>query len=72
MKVYTYSEARKKLAALLDQAQAGVDVRVRRRDGQEFTIKPTQKTESPLAVEGVDLSLSAREIVDVVREVRER
>lgn len=72
MKVYTYSEARQKLATLLEQAQSGDEVRVRRRDGQEFVIKPAEKTASPLDVEGVDLSLSAAEIVDIVREVRER
>lgn len=29
-------------------------------------------TESPLNVEGVDIGLSAAEIVDIVREIRER
>ena len=72
MKVYTYSEARQKLAALLEQAQSGDEVRVRRRDGQEFITKPAERTDSPLDVEGVDLSLSAGEIVEIVREVRQR
>jgi len=72
MKVYTYSEARQKLAALLEQAQSGNEVRVRRRDGQEFIIKPAERTDSPLDVEGVDLSLSAGEIVEIVREIRQR
>ena len=72
MNVYTYSEARQKLASLLDQAQSGSEVRVRRRDGQEFVIRPAERTDSPLDVEGVDLSLSAGEIVDIVREIRER
>ena len=72
MKVYTYSEARQKLASLLQEAQSGDEVRVRRRDGQEFVIKPAERTDSPLDVEGVALSLSAGEIVYIVREVRER
>ncbi len=72
MNVCTYSEARQKLAALLEQAQSGDEVRVRRRDGQEFTIRPAEKTDSPLDVEGVDVSLSAGEIVEIVREIRER
>ena len=72
MKVYTYSEARQKLAALLEQAQSGDEVRVRRRDGQEFIIKPAERTDSPLDVEGVALSLSAGEIVEIVREIRQR
>ena len=72
MNVYTYSEARQKLASLLDQAQSGSEVRVRRRDGQEFVIRPAERMDSPLDVDGVDLSLSAGEIVDIVREIRER
>ena len=72
MKVYTYSEARQNLASLLQEAQSGDEVRVRRRDGREFVIKPAERMDSPLDVEGVELSLSADEIVDIVREVRER
>ena len=72
MTVYTYSEARQKLATLLDQADAGNDIRIRRRDGHEFTLRPVEKVTSPLDVKGVDLSLSAQEIVDILREVRDR
>ena len=72
MKIYTYSEARQKLASLLKEAQSGFEVRVRRRDGQEFVIKPAAPTDSPLDVQGVDLGLSAEEIVASVRESRER
>ena len=72
MEVYTFSEARQKFAAVLEQAWNSGEVRIRRRDGQEFTLKPVQKKKSPLDVEGIDLSLSAREIVDIVREIRER
>ncbi len=72
MRVYTYSEARQKLASLLEQAQTGDEVRVRRKDGREFVISPARSVDSPLDVEGVDLGLSAGEIVDVVRQMRER
>ena len=34
MKVYTYSEARQRLASVLDAAQRDGAVRIRRRDGQ--------------------------------------
>ena len=40
MKVYTYSEARQNLASILEQAAEEGEVRVKRRDGQEFVIKP--------------------------------
>lgn len=72
MKVYTYSEARQKLSAVLDTAKADGEVRIKRRDGGEFIVRPAQRQGSPLDIEGVDASVSASEIVEAVREVRER
>lgn len=72
MKVYTYSEARQKLSAVLDMAEADGEVRIKRRDGGEFVVRPAQRRGSPLDVEGVDTGVSATEIVEAVREVRER
>ncbi|MBT4497524.1 MAG: type II toxin-antitoxin system Phd/YefM family antitoxin [Gemmatimonadetes bacterium] len=68
----TYSEARQKLATVLEQSKTEGEVRIKRKDGQEFVIKPAEKPESPLDIEGIDLGISAREIVGFVREVRER
>ena len=70
--VFTYSEARQKLAAVLEQSKTEGEVRIKRKDGQEFVIKPAERSASPLDVEGVDFQLSPEEIVDYVREVRER
>jgi prevent-host-death family protein len=72
MVVYTYSEARQKLASLLEQAAKEGEVRIVRKDGTVFVIKPQPRAESPLDVEGVDLELTAEEIVEFVRESRER
>ena len=72
MKVYTYSQARQNLASLLREAQEGAEVRIRRRDGQEFVLSTTAQVGSPLDVEGVDIDISADEIVEIVREVRQR
>lgn len=72
MKVYTYSEARQKLAAVLDQARDEGEARIKRRDGQEFVVRPVQPEGSPLDVEGVDVDLTREEIVAVVRQMRER
>lgn len=72
MKVYTYSEARQKLSALLNRARREGEVRIKRRDGQEFIIKPVERGGSPLDVPGIDLDLSADEIVDTIRQMRER
>ena len=70
--VFTYSEARQKLATVLEQSKTEGEVRIKRKDGQEFVIKPAEKPESPLDIEGIDLEISAREIVGFVREMRER
>jgi PHD/YefM family antitoxin component YafN of YafNO toxin-antitoxin module len=70
--VFTYSEARQKLATVLERSKTEGEVRIKRKDGQEFVIKPAEKPESPLDIEGIDLGISAREIVGFVREVRER
>lgn len=72
MKVYTYSEARQKLSAVLDRAKAEGEVRIKRRDGGEFVVRPAERRGSPLDVEGVDTDVTAEEIVEAVREIRER
>ena len=72
MKVYTYSEARQRLSDVLDSANEEGEVRIKRRDGREFVVRPAQRRGSPLDVEGVDVDVTADEIVKAVREVRER
>jgi len=42
MNVYTFSEARQKLAAVLEEAQRRGAVRIKRRDGNEFEIAPVR------------------------------
>jgi len=71
MKVYTFSEARQQLAALLNQARRDGQVRILRRDGQEFVVQPAApSTGSPLDVPGLDLDLATGDIVRLVRESR--
>jgi antitoxin Phd len=72
MKVYTYSEARQRLAAVLEQARRDGRVCIRKRDGQTFILQPYRLQASPLDVDGVDLGLTSSEIVEFVREARER
>ena len=72
MNVYTFSEARQNLATVLDEAQAEGAVRIKRRDGSEFEIAPVRRKKSPLDVQGVNVGLSAEEIVSLIRESRER
>lgn len=70
MKEYRYSEARQRLAALLERARRDGAVRIRRRDGQVFIQRPETQSGSPLDVKGLDLDLSREEIVSIVRESR--
>ncbi len=72
MTVYTFSEARQKLAAVLEEAKRVGGVRIKRRDGSEFQISPSKPLRSALDVEGIPLDLTTAEIIDAVREVRER
>ena len=70
MNVYTYSEARQNLSSLLDQAAREGEVRIRRKDGQVFVIRLQPKEKSPFEIKGIDLDLSAQEILDFIQESR--
>lgn len=72
MEVYTYSEARQRLAELLEKAVQDGEVRIRRRDGRVFVVRPERTEGSPFDVEGLDLGLTVEEIVEVIREGRRR
>ena len=71
MKTYTYSEARQKLAALLDRARREGRVHIRRRDGQLFVLQPTKVERSPLDVPGVQARLRRGEITEWIKRGRE-
>ena len=68
--VYTYSEARQNLASVLDKAAQEGEIRVKRRDGRVFIIKPETRAQSPLNVQGIQLDMSTEEIVQFVHEGR--
>lgn len=72
MKVYTYSEARQNLASLLEAAQRDGAVGIRRKDGRAYVVQPEPAARSPLDVAGIDLDITTDEVVDLVREGRER
>ena len=64
MRVYTYSEARQNLAFLLEQAENEGEVRIKRKDGRIYTIRPYTQTASPLDVDGVDIDVDTVEPED--------
>ena len=72
MTTFTFSEARQRFAAVLEKAKSEGRVLVKRKDGTVFMIQPVERPESPLDVEGVNLRLTAEEIVGMVREIRKR
>ena len=72
MRVYTYSEARQRFASILEEAKRAGSVRIRRKDGQVFVLRPERSGDSPLNVKGVKLGLSRDEIVAFVHEGRRR
>lgn len=72
MQVYTYSEARHKLAAVLDKAEATGSVIIRRRDGGSFVLTPETRQDSPLDVPAIRADVSTGELVKLVRNERGR
>ena len=72
MKTYRFSEVRQNLAALLDEAATTGEVRISRRDGRSFVIRPAKTKRSPLDVPGIESDLSGEEIVRTIREGRRR
>ncbi|MCW5961976.1 MAG: hypothetical protein KIS76_17575 [Pyrinomonadaceae bacterium] len=67
----TYSEKHENLTALLERASEKGGVRIKRANGDVFILKP-EKKHSALDVKGIDLGISTEEIIEFVREGRER
>ena len=72
MQVYTYSEARQKLAKVLEQPESTGKVLIRRKDGRTFALVPEKIASSPLDVPTITANITTQEIVDIIREARER
>jgi prevent-host-death family protein len=74
--VYTYSEARRRFSDVLNEAERTGEVRIKRRDGGEFVLRPVQREASPFEAAGPAVEtrqpLSKDDIVDAVRAGRER
>jgi antitoxin Phd len=72
MQIYTYSEARQKLAEVLEQAESSGKVVIRRKDGRTFALIPEKRLTSPLDVPSTKADITTQEIIDIIREGRER
>jgi len=72
MKVYTYSQARQKLADILEQSKKE-EVIIRRRSGDMFSILPKSPSRrSPFDVPGLGKNIDRKELLEAIRESRER
>lgn len=73
MDSFTYSNARQNLSRLLDIAQKQGEVRIRRRDGTNFVIRPEKgkRAKSPFDIKGVHIDGITREdILEAIKEGR--
>jgi prevent-host-death family protein len=71
MKVYTYSEARQRLADVLNIARSE-EVVIKRRGGETFSIIFKKNKKSPFDVPGIQTKATTKDILVAVRESRER
>jgi len=72
MKVYTYSKARERLADVLEESKKE-EVVIRRRKGDLYSIVPKSAAHrSPFDVSGLNKKIARKEILDAIRESRER
>lgn len=76
MNVYTYSEARQRLSDVLNEAERTGEVRIKRRGGGEYALRPVRREASPFEAAGpavdTERELSSQDLVDAVRGARER
>lgn len=66
MKQYTYSQARQKLAEVLDAARTE-EVLITRRGGETFRLSFCAGTDSPFDVPGIHAKATTQDILDAVR-----
>lgn len=52
--------------------QAEGELCIQRRDGRVFVVRPERRKGSPLDVKGLDLGMTAEEVLEYIRDGRER
>lgn len=72
MATYKFSEARQNLASILEKAAKEGEVKILRKDGMIFVLKPEKSTKSPLDVKGLSTTVSKEEILDAILDSRRR
>jgi hypothetical protein len=69
VKIYTYSEARERLAEILNIAREE-DVMIQGRGGEVFPIVLKKKSRSPFAIPGIKTQASTKDILQAVKDSR--
>ena len=72
MTTFTAQQVRQQLETVLRAARSQGETRIRTQHGQKYAVRPVAATASPFDIPGVDLRLSAEEILSLVRQGRER
>jgi hypothetical protein len=71
--VYSYAEVRERFSVLLERALSEGQIKFRNRDGRMFVIRPERPVKtSPFDVRSIKLPILKSDILDAVRESRER
>jgi len=74
--IYTISQVQKQLTELLQKALREGQVQFKSKDGQVFVIRPLKSGKpskaSPLDVRGIKLPVTTNDILQAVRESRQR
>ena len=71
MKVFTYSEARRRFAEVLDIARKE-EVIIKRRDGETFVIVFKKTIKSPFDIPGIKTKATTDDILEAIKNSRER
>jgi antitoxin Phd len=72
MQVYTCSEALQDFAFVLRQAENTGKASIEREDGRTFALVLETSESSPLDIPSIKADITTQEIVEIVREGRER
>jgi hypothetical protein len=70
VKELTVAQLRQRLEAALDRAEREGAVRIRRKDGRTFVLRPEAPAASPLDVRAIGARLRREDILDAIREGR--
>lgn len=71
MKVYTYSEARQRLAEVLNIARKE-EVIIKRRGDETFSVVFRKKSKSPFDIPGIKTKATTNDILAAIKDSRER